>query len=156
MRLQKDAVDLLEIAGFNSLGNGCGRAAFRCDGGRRGAGAPVLGEGDTVVAGWATVANQRMPRARRCDPRYTETAMTTAAKEIVDAALKLEPQTRAEVAEDILESLGTSSYGELSPAWEEEIARRVREIEEGSVQMIPAEQVFTEIEASLRARRANK
>jgi putative addiction module component (TIGR02574 family) len=82
--------------------------------------------------------------------------MTTAAKELVEAALKLEPQTRAEVAEDILESLESSSYGELSPAWEEEIERRVREIEEGRVQMIPAEQVFTEIEASLRARRAGK
>jgi putative addiction module component (TIGR02574 family) len=82
--------------------------------------------------------------------------MTTAAKEIIDAALKLDPQARAEIAEDILESLESSSYGELSPAWEEEIERRVREIEAGHVQMIPAEQVFTEIEASLRARRANK
>ena len=97
-----------------------------------------------------------MLRARDLDPRYTDTAMSAAAKEIIEAALKLEPESRAEVAEGILESLESSSYGELSPAWEEEIERRVREIEDGRVQMIPAEQVFTEIEASLRARRANK
>jgi|GEM_PF-986465 len=82
--------------------------------------------------------------------------MATAAKEIVEAALKLAPQARAEVAEDILESLSISSYGELSPAWEVTIEQRVREIEEGGVQMISLEQVFTEIEASLLARRANK
>jgi putative addiction module component (TIGR02574 family) len=82
--------------------------------------------------------------------------MTTAAKAIVEAALKLDPQVRAEVAQEILESLEDSSYGELSPAWEEELDRRVREIEEGRVEPIPAEQVFAEIEASLRTRRAGK
>lgn len=82
--------------------------------------------------------------------------MSTAAKEIVEAALKLDPQVRAEIAQDILESLADSSYGELSPAWEQELDRRVKEIEEGRVEMIPAEQVFAEIEASLLARRARK
>jgi putative addiction module component (TIGR02574 family) len=82
--------------------------------------------------------------------------MSAAAKEIVQAALKLDPQVRAEVAQEILESIEASSYGELSPAWEEELDRRVREIEEGRVQLVPAEQVFAEIEASLRTRRAGK
>jgi putative addiction module component (TIGR02574 family) len=78
--------------------------------------------------------------------------MSAAAKEIVEAALKLDPEARAEVAQEIIESLENSNYGELSPAWEEELDRRVRDIEEGRVQLIPGEQVFAEIEASLRAR----
>ena len=82
--------------------------------------------------------------------------MSTAAKDIVEAALKLDPEVRAEVAEEILESLADSSYGELSPAWEKELDRRAQEIEEGRVELIPAEQVFAEIEASLRTRRAGK
>jgi putative addiction module component (TIGR02574 family) len=82
--------------------------------------------------------------------------MSAAAKEIVEAALKLDPEARAEVAQEIIESLENSNYGELSPAWEEELDRRVRDIEEGRVQLIPGEQVFAEIEASLRARRASK
>jgi putative addiction module component (TIGR02574 family) len=82
--------------------------------------------------------------------------MSTSAKEIIEAALKLNPEVRAEVAEEILESLADSSDGELSPAWEQELDRRVKEIEEGRVELIPAEQVFGEIEASLRTRRAPK
>jgi putative addiction module component (TIGR02574 family) len=79
-----------------------------------------------------------------------------AAKEIVEAALKLDPQVRAEVAQEILDSIKDSNYGELSPAWEEELDRRVREIEEGRVQLVPATQVFAELEASLQTRRAGK
>jgi putative addiction module component (TIGR02574 family) len=82
--------------------------------------------------------------------------MLAAAKEIVEAALKLDPQVRAEVAQEIIESLENSNYGELSPAWEEELDRRVRDIDEGRVQLVPGEQVFAEIEASLRAGRASK
>jgi putative addiction module component (TIGR02574 family) len=67
--------------------------------------------------------------------------MTTAAKGIVEAALKLDPKVRAEVAEEILDSLEESNYGELSPAWEKELDRRVEEIEEGRVELLPAEQV---------------
>ena len=82
--------------------------------------------------------------------------MTAAAKWILEAALKLDPQLRAEVAQEILESLENSSYGELSPAWEAELDRRVKEIEEGRVEVIPAEEVFAEIETSLRTGRAGK
>jgi putative addiction module component (TIGR02574 family) len=82
--------------------------------------------------------------------------MATAAKEIVEAALKLDPKVRAEIAEEILDSLENSSYGELSPAWEKELDLRAREIEEGRVELIPAEEVFAEIEASLRAPRGGK
>jgi putative addiction module component (TIGR02574 family) len=38
-------------------------------------------------------------------------------------------------------------------AWNEEILRRVEDIENGKVEMIPMEQVFSELDESLRCRR---
>ena len=70
-------------------------------------------------------------------------------KELLD----LEPVERAEVAEDALRSLEATTYGELSPAWEEEIQRRLRAVADGSAELIPGDDVFREIEAELRARR---
>jgi putative addiction module component (TIGR02574 family) len=72
----------------------------------------------------------------------------------MEAALKLGPTERAAIASEILESLEDSAYGQLSPAWEEEIQRRPREVETGGAELIPAERVFAEVEAELQARRA--
>jgi putative addiction module component (TIGR02574 family) len=82
--------------------------------------------------------------------------MSAAAKEIVEAALKLDPKVRAEVAEEILDSLVDSTYGELSPAWEAELDRRADDVDEGRVKTIPADQVFAEIEGLLRTGLAGK
>ena len=70
-------------------------------------------------------------------------------KELLD----LEPAERAEVAEDALRSLEATGYGELSPAWEEEIQRRLRAVTDGTAELIPGDDVFREIEAELQARR---
>jgi len=78
------------------------------------------------------------------------------AKDILEAALKLEPAERARIAHELLDSIGDPAGVELSPAWEEEIQRRLRDIEAGRVQMSPAEEVFTGLESDLRARRASK
>lgn len=79
------------------------------------------------------------------------------AKEILKKELlELDPAERAEVAEEALRSLTDSTYGELSPAWEQEIDRRVASIDDGSAELIPGEDVFKEIEAELRARRARR
>ena len=78
----------------------------------------------------------------------------TQLREILEAALKLAPNERAAIASEIIESLEDSGYGQLSPAWEDEIQRRLREVEAGRAESIPAERVFTEVEAELQARRA--
>jgi hypothetical protein len=67
--------------------------------------------------------------------------------------LDLEPADSAEVAEDAPRSLEDTGYGELSPAWEAEIERRVRALEDGTAELIPGDEVFREIEAKLRTRR---
>jgi hypothetical protein len=41
----------------------------------------------------------------------------TQPREILEAALKLDPTNRAAIASEILESLEDSAYGQLSPAW---------------------------------------
>jgi hypothetical protein len=72
------------------------------------------------------------------------------AKEFVrKELLDLDPADRAEVAEDALRSLHNTDYGALSPAWEDEIERRLQV----AAEPVPGEEVFREIEADLRARR---
>lgn len=80
-------------------------------------------------------------------------AMGRAKDALQKELLDLEPADRAEVAEDAIRSLDGTAYGELSPAWEDEIQRRVRAVDDGSAELIPGEDVFREIEAELRARR---
>ncbi len=71
------------------------------------------------------------------------------AKEVVKRELMdLDPLDRAEVAEDALKSLADSSYGELSPAWEDEIERRLRTVDEGRAELIPGAEVFKRLEPS--------
>ena len=78
----------------------------------------------------------------------------TQPREILEAALKLDPTERAAIASEILDSLENSAYGQLSPAWEEEVQRRLCDVETGRAELIPAERVFAEVEAELQARRA--
>ena len=80
----------------------------------------------------------------------------TQPKEILEAALKLEPTERAAIAAEILESLSYSTYGDLSPAWEAEIQRRIRDFEAGRQAPLPSDEVFAEIEATLRPGRATR
>jgi putative addiction module component (TIGR02574 family) len=60
------------------------------------------------------------------------------------------------MAPEVLDSIGEPAGVELSPAWEEELQRRLRDMDAGRVEMIPAEAVFADLEAELRARRASK
>jgi putative addiction module component (TIGR02574 family) len=69
-------------------------------------------------------------------------------KEIVEAALLLPPEQREEVINELWASLD----GDLDKEWEEEIQRRVQDVEAGRVKTIPAEEVFSRLEHRLRAK----
>jgi putative addiction module component (TIGR02574 family) len=69
-------------------------------------------------------------------------------KEIVEAALQLAPEQREEIINELWASLG----GELGNEWEEEIQRRVTDVDAGRVKTIPAEEVFSRLEHRFRAR----
>jgi putative addiction module component (TIGR02574 family) len=79
--------------------------------------------------------------------------MTAAAKQIIDAALKLDPTERENIAHELLESIDNSSDAELSPAWEVEIQRRLRKIEAGEATFVNGDEVFARAEAILRGGR---
>jgi hypothetical protein len=66
---------------------------------------------------------------------------------------RFEQAEPAKGAEDMLRSLESTDYGQLSPAWEEEILRRLRAVDDGSAELFPGDEVFRQIETELRARR---
>jgi len=75
--------------------------------------------------------------------------MKTTIDTIIAEVLSLSPQARAFVAEKLIESLDSEPEVVLSPAWREEVRRRCREIDEGSVKLRDAEEVFTRGYAAL-------
>ena len=79
--------------------------------------------------------------------------MAALLKEIEDQALQLSPQERGELIHRLIVSLEgpvEDSPEAIAQAWDEEIARRVAEIDAGTVVLIPHEQVMPEIEEILR------
>jgi hypothetical protein len=60
--------------------------------------------------------------------------------------LQLPPKQRLEVSRRLEASF---SQEEIDGAWSDEIAKRIREIESGSVRGIPTDEVFREIEERL-------
>jgi len=68
--------------------------------------------------------------------------MSPKTESIMREALELPREARALIAERLLESLDFEEPFELSEAWKQEIARRCREIEDGTVELVPAETVL--------------
>lgn len=87
--------------------------------------------------------------------------MSATLDELAAQAVKLSPEQRGELIHRLLVSLDGEPDGtpeEIAQAWDEEIARRVAEVDAGTAELIPAEQVFAELdtmieEASQQARR---
>lgn len=72
--------------------------------------------------------------------------------ELEAQAVKLSPEQRGELIHRLLVSLDGEPDGtpeEIAQAWDEEIARRVAEIDAGTAELIPAEQVFAELDAMI-------
>ena len=57
--------------------------------------------------------------------------------EILKEALKLPPEARAALAGTLLDSLDETVDRDAESAWEAEIVMRVKEIDEGKVNLIP-------------------
>ncbi len=76
--------------------------------------------------------------------------MTAAAKEIIEAALKLDPADRVKVAHELLESVDGGANGGLDAKWVEELERRAQDIDEGRGDFLSWPETRREIESSLR------
>jgi putative addiction module component (TIGR02574 family) len=87
---------------------------------------------------------------------YNQAIVSAATKKVLAAALKLDPEARAAVAHELLDSLDDTGGPPLSPAWEGEIDRRIQALQEGRLETISSEQVHAELDERRRARRSAK
>jgi putative addiction module component (TIGR02574 family) len=75
------------------------------------------------------------------------------AKDILDAALKLEPADRARIAHEIIVSLDDEPADEgVDEAWEQELAKRAAEIDSGAVKLEPWSKVRQDLLDIVRGR----
>ena len=65
-------------------------------------------------------------------------------EELSRKALSLSPEERVQLAEKLLATVQAVDT-EVEAAWDEEIKRRIAEIENGTAKLIPAEDVFAEV-----------
>jgi len=70
--------------------------------------------------------------------------------EILATAKLLSEEDQLLLVELLLQSVYTME-GEVRDAWEQELARRIHDIDSGAVTLIPAEQVFEEARRLLRS-----
>jgi putative addiction module component (TIGR02574 family) len=76
--------------------------------------------------------------------------MMTEFEEVTSKAMALPPQSRAELAELLIQSLDEKEEDELKSAWLTEIRRRDQEIRSGVSVTKPAEEVLKEAREKLR------
>jgi putative addiction module component (TIGR02574 family) len=81
--------------------------------------------------------------------------MKQSLEQVTEEVLSLPRESRAFLAERLLESLDEAEDFPISPAWMEEAKRRSREIDHGTVKCIPADEVFASLEQELKECRSN-
>ena len=67
--------------------------------------------------------------------------MDTQAEQVLQIALSLSADDRAEIAESLIQSLDEGRAAEIEAAWSEKIKRRIEQIDKGEVQFVPADEV---------------
>ncbi len=83
----------------------------------------------------------RLPIGRILCYNYS---MSSKTEHVMKQALELPSQVRAFIAEKLLESLDFEEPFDLSGEWKDEIGKRCRQIDEGRVQLTPADRVLAE------------
>jgi putative addiction module component (TIGR02574 family) len=71
--------------------------------------------------------------------------MVQKVKNILDQALALPPNSRAYIAEVLLESLDFEQDFPVSEAWRTEIQERCSEIDHGEVELIPGDEALASL-----------
>ncbi len=75
--------------------------------------------------------------------------MTLTVEQLVDHAMRLPCSSRAELAEQLVESLDFAESDEIQTAWATEAIRRRDEVRSGIVRTIPGEEVLKEARSLL-------
>lgn len=77
--------------------------------------------------------------------------MNEATEKILQQALTMPPQDRAFIAERLITSLDTITDTDVEIAWQQEIQKRLSEIENGEVTLVPWEEVRKRLRGQWRA-----
>lgn len=75
--------------------------------------------------------------------------MTNLVDELSRKARALPPEDRVRLAEELLATVQEVD-AEVELAWDEEIKRRIADIDSGTAKLIPAEEVFAEVRRLLK------
>jgi putative addiction module component (TIGR02574 family) len=70
--------------------------------------------------------------------------MNVTLEQIAQEALRLTPTQRAELADFLVESLGSTPPDEVQRLWLDEANRRLAEVRSGKVKTVPGEEVLAE------------
>jgi putative addiction module component (TIGR02574 family) len=76
--------------------------------------------------------------------------MTQQALDLLQKALSLSEEEKAALADSLLASLDGTVDGGTERAWEEEVARRMEDIDSGKVKMIPWREVREKLSSTLK------
>ncbi len=76
--------------------------------------------------------------------------MSDLVAELSQRARELVPEDRARLAEELLASLEGGLEPEVDAAWDEELRKRIAEVESGTVKLVPADEVFARARRALR------
>lgn len=76
--------------------------------------------------------------------------MNTTVEDLLRQAMIMPAKDRAFIAECLIASLDANTELEVEPAWQQEIQRRVGEIDSGSIVCVPWEQVLERLRQNSR------
>ena len=70
--------------------------------------------------------------------------------ELSQKAQTLRPEERARLAELLLDSIHQSTDQTVEDAWDEELQKRIDEVDRGVARLISAEEVFAQVRRAIR------
>jgi putative addiction module component (TIGR02574 family) len=76
-------------------------------------------------------------------------------EELLKKAMSLPPEARADLASSLIDSLDPTVDEDVEAAWQQEIVRRIEELESGSVKTIPWAEVRRRGQELLRGKQAS-
>jgi putative addiction module component (TIGR02574 family) len=76
--------------------------------------------------------------------------MTQQASELLQKALSLSEKERAELAGSLIESLDSTADENAEAEWNQEIARRIEDLDSGKAKTVPWETVRSRISSKLK------
>jgi putative addiction module component (TIGR02574 family) len=76
--------------------------------------------------------------------------MPVTPEDLAKKAMEMPSESRARLADLLVESLDDAALNSIDRAWAEEAKRRLAEVREGKVKTIPGEEAFQQVRDSLK------